>query len=183
ACGPEIHRPRAALATLQHVEADVRRDAVEPGTQSSATLELVEVPPGAYHRLLDGVLRFERGSEHPVAVGGQLDPVLFELGCGGGFELAHRRESYARRCQGQSLGPVSSGPVRCQARDRAGTGTFQGLSLERVCSSPAGERRLELGAEPGLTPDPETSLDGLVLFAVLLRAPHEHGQDDYDGHQ
>ena len=40
--GPEIHRPGAALPPVQHVEADVRRDAVEPRAQRRAALEAVE---------------------------------------------------------------------------------------------------------------------------------------------
>ena len=77
--GPEVHRPRAALSALQHVEAHVGRDAVEPRAQRRAALEAVEAAPRADDRLLDGVLGLERRSEHPVAVAGQLDAVLLEL--------------------------------------------------------------------------------------------------------
>ena len=36
---PEVHRPRAALAAAEHVEADVGRDAVQPRPQRRAALE------------------------------------------------------------------------------------------------------------------------------------------------
>ena len=58
--GPEIHRPGAALAGVQHVEADVCRDPVEPRAQRRAALEAVQAPPGAQQRLLHGVLGLER---------------------------------------------------------------------------------------------------------------------------
>jgi hypothetical protein len=38
----EIHRPRAALASCECVEADVRRDAVQPRLQGRTALEAVE---------------------------------------------------------------------------------------------------------------------------------------------
>src|SRR5206468_922849 len=81
--GPEIHRPGAALAGIQHVEADVRGDPVEPGAEGRAALEAVQAPPGAQQRLLHGVLGLKRGAEHPVAVGGELRAVLLELLLGG----------------------------------------------------------------------------------------------------
>ena len=42
--GPEIHRACTPLAALEHVEADVRRDAVEPRAQRRAALEALEAP-------------------------------------------------------------------------------------------------------------------------------------------
>ena len=84
--GPEIHRPRAALAAVEHVEADVRRDPVQPRAQGRAALEAVERAPGADQRLLHRVLGLERRAEHAVAVGGQLAAMLLELG----LELAGR---------------------------------------------------------------------------------------------
>ena len=77
--GPEVHRPGAALAPVEHVEADVRRDAVEPRAQRCASLEAIDAAPGADHRVLNRVLGLERRAEHPVAMGGQLGPVLLEL--------------------------------------------------------------------------------------------------------
>jgi hypothetical protein len=74
----EVHRPGAALAAVDHVEGDVRRDPVEPRLEGRAALEAVVSAPGAEHRLLDGVLGLEDGAEHPVAVAGQVPPVGFE---------------------------------------------------------------------------------------------------------
>ena len=74
----EVHRPCTPLAAVQHVEADVRRDAIEPRPQCRTALESIEAPPGADQRLLDGVLGLEGRSQHPVAVAGQLRPVLLE---------------------------------------------------------------------------------------------------------
>ena len=76
--GAQVHRARAALTRAQHVEADVRRDAIQPGAERRPALESVEALPGAQHRLLDRVLRLERRAQHPVAVSGQLSPVLLE---------------------------------------------------------------------------------------------------------
>ena len=64
---------------LEHVEADVRRDPVEPRPQRGAALEPVEAAPGPHERLLHRVLGLERRAEHPVAVAGQLDPVPLEV--------------------------------------------------------------------------------------------------------
>jgi len=75
----EVHRARAARAAVEHVEADVRGDPVEPRAQRRAALEAVKAPPGADHRLLNGVLGLERRGEHPVAVPGQLGSVLLQL--------------------------------------------------------------------------------------------------------
>ena len=74
----EIHRPRAPLAGAEHVEADVRRDAVEPRAQRRASLEAVVPAPGADVRLLDGVLGLEGRAEHAVAVARQLAAMLLE---------------------------------------------------------------------------------------------------------
>ena len=79
----EIHRPGTAPSRAEHVEADVRRDPVEPGAERRATLEPVEALPGADERVLHGVLGVERRAEHPVAVAGQLRPVLLQLTEGG----------------------------------------------------------------------------------------------------
>ena len=76
----EVHRPRAPLAAGERVEADVRRDPVQPRLERRAALEPVERPPGAHHRLLHRVLGVEGRAEHAVAVAGQLAAVLLELG-------------------------------------------------------------------------------------------------------
>jgi hypothetical protein len=75
----EVHRPRAALPPRQHVQTHVRRDAVQPRPELRAALESVERTPRADHRLLHGILGLEGGAEHPVAVPGELRPVLLEL--------------------------------------------------------------------------------------------------------
>ena len=75
----EVHRACAAGAAVEHVEAHVRGDPVEPRAQRGAALEAVKAPPGADHRLLHGVLGLKRRGEHPVAVPGQLGSMLFEL--------------------------------------------------------------------------------------------------------
>jgi hypothetical protein len=75
----EIHRARAPVTAVEHVEADIRGDPVEPRPQGRAALEALKAPPGADHRLLHCVLGLERRGEHPIAVSGQLDSVLFQL--------------------------------------------------------------------------------------------------------
>ena len=70
---------RRRFARLEHVEADVRRDPVEPRPERRPALEAVDPPPGPHERVLDGVLGIERRAEHPVAVPGQLRAVLLEL--------------------------------------------------------------------------------------------------------
>ena len=92
----EVHRPRAALAPLEQVEADVRRDPVQPRAHRGATLEAVAAAPRAKQGLLHGVLGLERRGEHPVAVGGQLAPVGLQL-------LERRRDG----------GGLHGGHVRC----------------------------------------------------------------------
>ena len=96
---PEVHRARPALPAGEHVEADVRGDAVEPGAQRGATFEPVVAAPGPDEGVLHGVLRLERRAEHPVAVAGQLGPVLLELllqlgGRGRGAQAGHRRDPH-----------------------------------------------------------------------------------------
>ena len=66
-----------------HVEADVRRDPVQPRTER-APPRTVAAAPRPQERLLHGVLRLVERGEHPVAVDVQLAPVaLGELGEGG----------------------------------------------------------------------------------------------------
>ncbi len=86
---PEVHRTRAALAAVEHVVTDVRRDAVEPRAQRRTALEAVVRAPGADERLLHGILGVDR-AEHPVAVAGELDAMLLEL------LLERRRERRGR---------------------------------------------------------------------------------------
>ena len=75
----EVHRARPALLAAQHVETDVRHDAVQPRAQRGSPLEPVEALPRPQERFLDGVLRLETGSQHPVGVRGELGPVPLQL--------------------------------------------------------------------------------------------------------
>src|SRR5919202_5027915 len=77
--GAEVHGAGAPLLSLEHVEADVGGDLIEPRAQLRAAFEAIEVAPGSDQRLLDGVLGLEAGPEHAVAVGGQLGAVSLEL--------------------------------------------------------------------------------------------------------
>ena len=97
--GPEVHRAGPALWRAEHVEADVGRDPVQPRAERRATLEPVEVPPRADHRLLDGVLGLEGRPEHPVAVAGELDPMGFE----------ERLEPVRLACRGARGGALDGG--------------------------------------------------------------------------
>ncbi len=81
--GPEVDGPGPALPAPEHVQAHVGGDAVQPRAESRPTLVGVDGPPGPDHRLLDGVLRFETGAEHPVAVAGEFAPVGLELALDG----------------------------------------------------------------------------------------------------
>jgi hypothetical protein len=77
--GTHVHRAGPALLPAEHVEADVRHDAVKPRAQRRAALEAVVSPPRAQHRLLHGVLGLERRPEHAVGVRGQLTSVSLEI--------------------------------------------------------------------------------------------------------
>ena len=154
---PEVHRHRTALASLDHVEADVRRDAVEPGAQRGTPLEAVDAPPRANERLLDGVLGVERRAEHPVAVAGQLSAVLLEAlgdcrcrllhqahttdraGAGGGTRLGDpraRRRPRAQALQGRRQARTGGGDHGARPRARlsraAGAGGARRLSRARA---------------------------------------------------
>ena len=75
----EVHRPRAPLLAVEHVEADVGRDPVEPAAEGRAALEAVEAAPRAQERVLHRVLGLERRAEHPVAVRGELPAVALQV--------------------------------------------------------------------------------------------------------
>ena len=75
---PQVHGPGPPSSPAQHVEAHVRGDPVEPGTERRPALEPLEALPRPEQRLLHGVLGLERRSQHPVRVGGQLDAMLLE---------------------------------------------------------------------------------------------------------
>src|SRR5205823_3230629 len=65
------HRPaglRPATGGADQVEASVRRNAIQPGTQRRASLEPAEPLPRREQRVLQRVLRVVNRTEHPVAV-------------------------------------------------------------------------------------------------------------------
>ncbi len=127
---PEVHRQGAALASFDHVEADVRRDPVEPRAQRGPALEAVEATPRAHERLLDGVLGVERRAEHPVAVAGELSAVLLEaLGDGRSRTAAPGpyygpcgcwRRDAPRRSSSSATTACSGASRRAGARPRGG---------------------------------------------------------------
>src|SRR4029450_8544389 len=96
-----MHRAGSPLAPVEHVEADIGGDAVEPRPECGPPFKLIEVAPRTDHRLLYGVLRVESRSEHPVGVASQLPPVLLQFRgvvcrgalapAGGGCEISHPR--------------------------------------------------------------------------------------------
>jgi hypothetical protein len=109
----EVHRTGSALLAAQHVEADVRRDAVQPGAQRRPALEPVEAPPRSEHRLLHGVLGLERRAEHAVGVRRELSPVQLQSAI---QVLAFRRTNHASTLRGRremSPGTMSS-PTACR---------------------------------------------------------------------
>ena len=75
----QIHRPRAPLPAVEHVEANVRRDPVQPRPQRCAALEALERAPGTQERVLHRILGLERRAEHPVAIGVQLATMTLEI--------------------------------------------------------------------------------------------------------
>ena len=125
----EIHRPGAPLAAAEHVEADVRRDPVQPRAQRGAALEAVVAAPGADERLLHRVLGLERRAEHAVAVGRQLGAVCLEAAlelAGGGprggrrfLHGAHAIGSPRLRKARRLLAPAHALSPRSQSRSRA----------------------------------------------------------------
>ncbi len=107
----EFHRARPALPAAQHVQTDVRHDAVQPRAQRRSPLELLEALPRPQERFLHGVLRLEPGAQHAVGVCGELGPVLLQPQ----LELvrSRMRGAVARRqlCQparSSSLEPIST---------------------------------------------------------------------------
>ena len=110
----EIHRPSPALAALQHVEAHVGGDAVQPGTHGGATLEGVRGAPGPQQRVLNGVLCFGHRTEHPVAVARELGPVQgqrsLDLRTAAAVQRRLRTSDHVRH-----LHPFVDGARRCAA--------------------------------------------------------------------
>ncbi len=73
-----------ARAAPEGIETDVGRDAVQPGANERAAVERVARPPRPEERLLDRILGFVEGRQHPVAVDVELAPVSLGEGreCG-----------------------------------------------------------------------------------------------------
>jgi hypothetical protein len=69
--GQDLLRP-----SRDRVQADVRRDPVEPGTERAATLELGQAAPRPQEGFLQGVLGVLQGAEHAIAVRVELCVVL-----------------------------------------------------------------------------------------------------------
>src|SRR6185437_3428450 len=75
----DIHGQRASRSAVEHVDAHVRRDPVEPRTQPGVIIESRQCPPCPEHRVLHRVFGFVRRAEHPVAVANQLAAVPLQL--------------------------------------------------------------------------------------------------------
>ena len=139
----EVHRRRAALAPVQHVEADVRGDPVEPRAECGAAFEAVVRAPRPQERLLHRVLGLERRGEHAIAVGDQLAPVLLELelqlgGGGLGRErrlLHHVMVRTATRSRLEVLEPVEMhAQDTCRRSGHASAGTRLGRDEPQVAA-------------------------------------------------
>ena len=101
----EVHRPRAALSTVEKVEAHVRRDLVKPRSKARPALESLVASPRAQERLLHRVFRLD-GAEHPVAVRSQLHAMSLERvrELGGGRRGGDRRRLHADHATPQAVG-------------------------------------------------------------------------------
>ena len=129
---------------LEHVEADVRRDAVEPRAQRRAALEAVDAPPRAQEGLLDGVLRLERraracGSSRRSARGGTARTARRAAA-----RSSTRSRDHARRPTVSDRG--GGGRARRRARaPRAACGPAG-------CRAPRGRRRRPTARRPATRP-------------------------------
>jgi hypothetical protein len=78
--GKRVHRRQPPRAASDRIQADVRRDAVEPRSDEGAALEAVAAAPRAQERLLHGVFGLIERGQHPIAVDMQLAPVALRHG-------------------------------------------------------------------------------------------------------
>ena len=121
----EVHRPGASLAARDHVQADVRRDPVEPRAERRPALESAQALPGTEERLLDGVLGLEHRAEHPVAVAGELaavrPPARSRARCGRGSFLPPPSAPMLRTSRPPPRGGI---PYFRAPAPQAGIGTF-----------------------------------------------------------
>jgi hypothetical protein len=70
-----VDRQHPRRSSLDHAQADIGRDRVQPGAQRAASLELPETAPRVDQRLLHGVLGVLDRTQQPVAVPVQRPPV------------------------------------------------------------------------------------------------------------
>jgi pimeloyl-ACP methyl ester carboxylesterase/DNA-binding CsgD family transcriptional regulator len=94
--GLEVDRHRVAPAPIARVDADVRRDPVQPRPQRRPTLEAVDVRPTPDERVLDSVLGIGGRAEHARAVPLQLATVRFERPGQGTVERARHARFFQR---------------------------------------------------------------------------------------
>src|ERR671920_2482889 len=66
--GLEIRGQETPLGAAQLAQADVGRDAVQPGREATLPVEALEGTPGTERGVLVGVLGVLEGAEHPVAM-------------------------------------------------------------------------------------------------------------------
>ncbi len=106
----ERGQPGHAPAGAKRVQADVRRDAVQPCAVGVRSVEAVPAAPGPKERFLHRVLGLVERGQHAVAVHVQFAPVppgeLVEL-------VHHHARSPVRPCSGRL-----PGEPRCSRRDR-----------------------------------------------------------------
>jgi hypothetical protein len=102
-----IERQGRPRATCELVEAHVRGDLVQPGSDGSSLLDPWQTTPGAQERVLHRVLGVMHRTEHPVAVGVKLRAMWFDEAIEAGFVAGERcgecikfRHGEARRGQG-----------------------------------------------------------------------------------
>ncbi len=98
--GERPDRRQAARPPPQRVEADVRRDPVEPRPEQGAAVEPLAAAPRPEHRLLDRVLGLVERGQHPVAVDVELAPVALGEGREGGVptERGHGHAAASTGC-------------------------------------------------------------------------------------
>ena len=117
-----------APAPLDLAQADVGRDAHQPGAHGAAPLEPVDPPPRAQQRLLHGVLRVVRRGQQPVAV--QQQP------------LPQRRDQVGER-------RLVAGARRVEQRGRSREQSRVDSGRSRAPSSAPAGRRSGCAGRPG----------------------------------
>src|SRR6266508_418191 len=73
-----VQRPEPSRFVPERVEADVRRDAIQPGAEPRTALEAFAPAPGSQEGLLHEVLGLLERTDHPVAVHVQLPAVTLD---------------------------------------------------------------------------------------------------------